>query len=111
MCISWKIAAPENVVSGLLAPLAGAGRHEPGLVSRRFHGNTHEIMERDTRQTRHEEEQSMERVYENTTEARRTVTVDKPRGEVYRFWRNLENLPKIMNRLESVKILSPDRSH
>jgi hypothetical protein len=45
---SVKIAAPENVVSGLLEPLAGAGRHKPGLVSRLDPGNTHEIMERDT---------------------------------------------------------------
>jgi hypothetical protein len=36
------------VVSGLLAPLAGAGRHNPGLVSRIDLGNTHQIMERDT---------------------------------------------------------------
>jgi hypothetical protein len=43
-----KIAAPENVVSGLLAPLAGAGRLKPGLVSRLDHGNTHLTIERDT---------------------------------------------------------------
>jgi hypothetical protein len=30
--ISWKIAAPEKVISGLLAPLARAGRDEPGIV-------------------------------------------------------------------------------
>src|SRR5262249_18820127 len=30
------------------------------------------------------------------------ITVDRPVAEVYRFWRNLENLPRFMNHLESV---------
>jgi hypothetical protein len=33
MDLSGKIAAPENEVSGLFAPLAWTGRDEPGLVS------------------------------------------------------------------------------
>jgi uncharacterized membrane protein len=53
----------------------------------------------------------MERMHENTIEAKRTVTIAKPREEVYRFWRDIENLPKIMDHLESVKVLSWDRSH
>ena len=32
--------------------------------------------------------------------------IDKPISEVYNFWRDLENLPKFMNHLESVKPLS-----
>jgi uncharacterized membrane protein len=34
---------------------------------------------------------------------RTSVTVNKPRKEVYEFWRNLENLPLFMKHLESVK--------
>jgi uncharacterized membrane protein len=41
----------------------------------------------------------------------RSVTVDQPRAEIYRFWRNLENLPRIMSHLESVTVVSPQRSH
>lgn len=41
----------------------------------------------------------------------KAVTVNKPREEVYRFWRNLENLPKFMGHLESVKTLDDKRSH
>ncbi len=41
----------------------------------------------------------------------RAVTVDKPRQDVFRFWRNLANLPKFMEHLESVKVSSPNRSH
>ncbi|HYG98756.1 MAG TPA: SRPBCC family protein [Terriglobales bacterium] len=38
----------------------------------------------------------------------RTLTILKPIGEVYRFWRNFENLPRFMTHLESVKV-SGDR--
>lgn len=31
-----------------------------------------------------------------------SITIDRPVTEVYRFWRNLENLPRFMNHLETV---------
>lgn len=34
---------------------------------------------------------------------RTSITINKPVGEVYDFWRKLENLPKFMKHLESVK--------
>src|SRR5205814_5243518 len=39
------------------------------------------------------------------------ITVDRPREEVYRFWRNFENLPRFMEHLESVRVLDERRSH
>jgi uncharacterized membrane protein len=39
------------------------------------------------------------------------VTVQRPPEEVYRFWRNLENLPRFMRHLESVRDLDGKRSH
>ena len=41
----------------------------------------------------------------------KSVTINKAPEELYRFWRNFENLPRFMNHLESVKNISPDRSH
>jgi uncharacterized membrane protein len=41
----------------------------------------------------------------------RSVTIDRPREELFRFWRNFDNLPRIMTHLESVRTTSPDRSH
>ncbi|HYE65468.1 MAG TPA: SRPBCC family protein [Pyrinomonadaceae bacterium] len=41
----------------------------------------------------------------------KSVTVDKSPEELYRFWRNFENLPRFMNHLESVKDLGGGRSH
>jgi uncharacterized membrane protein len=42
---------------------------------------------------------------------RTSFTVDKPRQDVYEFWRKLDNLPLFMNHLESVEVLDEKRSH
>jgi uncharacterized membrane protein len=40
-----------------------------------------------------------------------TVRVSRAPGELYRFWRKLENLPRFMDHLESVQVLDDQRSH
>jgi uncharacterized membrane protein len=40
----------------------------------------------------------------------KSVVVDRPVQEVYRFWRNFENLPRFMNHLESVTVIDETRS-
>jgi len=40
----------------------------------------------------------------------RSITVNRPVEEVYRMWRDLENLPRFMSHLESVKV-DGSRSH
>lgn len=40
-----------------------------------------------------------------------TLTVNRPRQEVYAFWRRLENLPRFMRHLESVTETGNGRSH
>lgn len=42
---------------------------------------------------------------------RSSFTIDKPRMEVYSFWRKLDNLPLFMNHLEDVQIIDDTRSH
>jgi uncharacterized membrane protein len=39
------------------------------------------------------------------------ITINRPRSDVYRFWRNLENLPKFMRHLVSVKEIDNKHSH
>jgi uncharacterized membrane protein len=39
------------------------------------------------------------------------ITIGKPREELYRFWRKLDNLPKFVEHLASVTMLEPNRSH
>jgi uncharacterized membrane protein len=49
--------------------------------------------------------------YELGVRVERAVTINKPREEVFRFWRNLENLPRFMQHLESVRVIDGKRSH
>jgi uncharacterized membrane protein len=41
----------------------------------------------------------------------KSVLVNRPAEELYRFWRNFENLPRFMDHLESVTVLDENRSH
>ncbi len=41
----------------------------------------------------------------------KSVTVNRPAAELYRYWRNFENLPRFMDHLESVRNTSEKRSH
>lgn len=40
----------------------------------------------------------------------RTVTIDRPRQELYDFWRDFTRLPQFMENLRSVELLGEDRS-
>lgn len=55
------------------------------------------------------------RIGKNTQEPvnvniRSSFKIDKPRNEVYDFWRQLDNLPLFMNHLESVEVIDKQRS-
>jgi uncharacterized membrane protein len=39
------------------------------------------------------------------------IIIDRPVSEIYRFWRNLENLPRAMSHIESVRVSPDGRSH
>jgi uncharacterized membrane protein len=41
----------------------------------------------------------------------RSVSIQKPKAEVFSFWRNLSNLPQFMCRLKSVRATAPTTSH
>ncbi|MEO8433406.1 MAG: SRPBCC family protein [Pyrinomonadaceae bacterium] len=41
----------------------------------------------------------------------KSITINSTPAELYNFWRNLENLPRFMENLESVTPLSMNRSH
>jgi uncharacterized membrane protein len=43
-------------------------------------------------------------------EVKKSFVIDKPRNEVYAYWRKLENLPSFMDHLEEVKELDERRS-
>ncbi len=41
----------------------------------------------------------------------KSVMIKRRPEELYRFWRNFENLPRFMNHLEAVHVNGPERSH
>jgi uncharacterized membrane protein len=41
----------------------------------------------------------------------KSVIINRPPEELYRFWRNFENLPRFMNHLEAVRVIDEKRSH
>ncbi len=49
--------------------------------------------------------------YQDGVRVEDAVTINRPRDQVYRFWRTLENLPRFMRHLESVRPLGGTRSH
>jgi uncharacterized membrane protein len=42
---------------------------------------------------------------------RKSVTINRPAEELYRFWRDFDNLPRFMTHLEEVRKLDDKRSH
>ena len=44
-------------------------------------------------------------------EIEQVITIEKPREEIYAFWRDFANLPRVMSHLDEVRVLDADRSH
>lgn len=49
--------------------------------------------------------------YGEGTRVERSVTILKPLGELYAFWRDFSNLPRFMDHLHEVRIIDAKRSH
>lgn len=48
---------------------------------------------------------------DRSVQVTKTVTVNRSPRDVYRFWRDLQNLPRFMSHLEEVRVISDRRSH
>lgn len=80
--------------------LAGLG----ALLIRRGatgHCDTYQMLGLDTAGTRQDTRQALGGAAGVIVEE--SVTINRPISELYRFWRNLENLPRFMSHLESVE--------
>jgi len=49
--------------------------------------------------------------YQQGIRVDRSITINASREDVYAFWRNLENLPRFMRHVQSVRTLDERRSH
>jgi len=48
---------------------------------------------------------------DNGFPVRKSLLIGRPPQELYQFWRNLENLPRFMQHLESVEVIGANMSH
>ena len=48
---------------------------------------------------------------EQASKIRRSIEISRPPNELYKFWRSLDNLPRIMSHLESVQVVNNRFSH
>ena len=98
-------------LGGVLLGLAGAALVERGVTGhcRVFDALGLSTAEDDTGRTL----AAPQRVetFDTTVTVRSTTTVNRPREELYRFWRDQANVPRFMSRIDSVRVDSPTRSH
>ena len=59
----------------------------------------------------HSRNGSAEGAMEQDLRVRKSVIIDRAPQELYNFWRNFENLPRVMYHLDSVRVIDPKRSH
>ena len=48
---------------------------------------------------------------DDATKITRSIEINRPANELYRFWRALDNLPRIMSHLQSVEVITDRLSH
>lgn len=97
MMVAW--GARERHFLGTLAALGGAA-----LLARSATGHCpgYAAMAPTTEQDRIAREQG----WSTAVTARQSIVIDRPRDEIYRFWRDQANLPRFMQDLEHVEKLS-----
>lgn len=97
---SWKGAALAAAGGGLIT--RGATRHCPvyqalGVDTAHAHWRGRNV--------------ATAIVPARTLEVERAVTIERPRQELYRFWRDFSNLPRFMDHLQSVSVIDDTHSH
>lgn len=101
--IAWGLK--KGSWSGFLTAAAGGA-----LALRGATGHCH-VYEALGLHSDHRSGRSVSVPYELGVRVDHVITVDKPAEELYRYWRNLENLPKFMKNLESVSEIDNKHSH
>ncbi len=48
--------------------------------------------------------------WSNASTVTRSITIERPAAELHAFWRDFSNLSRFMDNIESVEVISPDRS-
>ena len=123
-----NVAGNERAVSiaaGSVLALLGAGRRDlaglaiaavgGGLIYRGATGHCplYDALGVDTAAESQQGQSLEQEIAERGVHIAQAFIINRPASELYAFWRNFENLPRIMTHLESVRVLDGDgrRSH
>ena len=98
-----RVAAATVAVVGVMALDLLCGRQLSDDSDRGDMGQARRLSSR----TRSMEDQQ----WSGAVHVRKSVTVNRPAEELYRFWRDFENLPRFMTHLEEIRKLDDKRSH
>jgi len=98
----------RSIPGVLLAGLGGALIHR-GVTG---HCYAYEALDMDTAGSGVESrKQQLERIARHGIHAEQVFLINRPADELYRFWRDFQNLPRIMTHLERVDVIDDLRSH
>jgi uncharacterized membrane protein len=112
-----------SVAAGAIVGLLGLSRRSlPGLlmagvggamVYRGASGHCHayQALGIDTAEYEQQGERSEAEIARRGIHVANSFLINRPAADLYRFWRNFENLPQIMTHLESVRTIDDRRSH
>jgi len=89
----------RGTFTGLIGALVGAELVRRGITGHSF------LYERLGVDTADRYEDPATRFFRRGIHVEEAVTIQRPREEVYQFWRNFENLPRFMDHLKSVEVL------
>lgn len=121
---SINVGKSERVVStvtgGLLAAY-GLRRRTPGnlllaglggaMLYRGLSGHCPAYKGLGVSTAEHEEPTSTEQYSQHGVQVDVSVSIQKPKSDLYRFWRDFRNLPRFMTYLKSVQVVNDKRSH
>jgi uncharacterized membrane protein len=117
-----NVSQPERTVSlaaGSLLALFGLARHDfPGLLiasvggAMLYRGATGHCHLYGALNLNTATQQNIrDNLAANATHIAHSFLINKPREELYQYWRNFSNLPHIMSHLKEVRVLDDKRSH
>ena len=98
----WSLAGGVLAVGGVALLYRAASGYCPGLGA----------MGIDMRDIQDTNRLGRRKVHSGqATKIRRSIDINRPPNELYRFWRALDNLPSIMSHLQSVEVINDRISH
>ena len=112
-----------SIASGVILAITGVTRRSlagiftagvgAGLIHRGVTGHcyAYQALGMNTNRKSESEEGLFREIAERGIHVEQAMLINRPADQLYRFWRNFENLPAVMTHLELVRVTDDRRSH